>query len=72
MDLLSGKLGTVSGKAVLSQISTWAQRNYGVSLSAYALAKTMLANHLDAEFVTDNDRTRNGRGMQGETGCASS
>jgi hypothetical protein len=44
---LFGKLGVVSGKAVLSQTSTWTQHNYGVSLNAFALAKTMVPDEFD-------------------------
>ena len=67
---LSGKLEIVSGKAVLSQISTWAQRNYGVSLNAYVLAKTMLADELDAELVAVMTDLETGAPMRGQTGCA--
>ncbi len=67
---LSGKLEIVSGKAVLSQISAWAQRNYGVSLNAYVLAKTMLADELDAELVAVMTDLETGAAMRGQTGCA--
>jgi hypothetical protein len=69
---LSGKLGIVSGKAVLSRISSWAQRNYGVSLNAYVLAKSMLADELDPELVAVMTDLETGAAMRGQPGCASS
>jgi hypothetical protein len=49
---LSGKLAIVSGKRVLSQISSWAQSNYGASINAYGLAKTALRDELDSELIS--------------------
>ena len=69
---LPGKLGIVSGKAVLSHISTWAQRNYGVSLNAYVLAKNMLPDELDPELVAVMMDLETGTAMRGQPGCASS
>jgi hypothetical protein len=49
---LSGKLGTVSGKDAISQISEWAQLNYGIGINAHSLARFMLRSELDAELVS--------------------
>jgi hypothetical protein len=49
---LSGKLAIVSGKGVLSQMSSWAQSNYGVSLNAYVLAKSVAPDELDSELIS--------------------
>ena len=62
---LSGKLGIVSGKAVLSCISAWAHRNYGVSLSAHMLAKTMLPSELDTELIAVMTALETGAVMPG-------
>jgi hypothetical protein len=49
---LPGKLAIVGGKRVLSQISSWAQNNYGVSLNAYVLAKAAVRDELDSELIS--------------------
>jgi hypothetical protein len=48
---LSGKLGVVSGKKLMSEMSRWAQTNHGIGLSTYSLARSMVAGDLDPELV---------------------
>jgi energy-coupling factor transporter ATP-binding protein EcfA2 len=69
---LSGKLGVVSGKTVLSHISSWAQRNYGVSLNAYILAKSMFPHEFDPELVAVMTDLETGAALRGQPGCTSS
>jgi hypothetical protein len=49
---LPGKLGTVGGKALLSLISSWTQRTYGIGLNAHALARAMMPGDLDPELAS--------------------
>jgi hypothetical protein len=49
---LTGKLGIVSGKTAISRISEWAQDSFGISLTAYLLARALLPAELDAELVS--------------------
>jgi energy-coupling factor transporter ATP-binding protein EcfA2 len=46
---LEGKLSVVSGKQLLSALSSWSQATYGTSLSVGRLAAMMLANEVLAE-----------------------
>ena len=48
---LSGKLGVVGGKTLISQISSWTQQTYGIGLNAHALARAMVAAELDPELI---------------------
>jgi predicted ATPase len=45
-------LHVVSGKALLSQLSTWAQENYGVAIGAMAITKAFHANEIPPELRT--------------------
>lgn len=47
---LYGLLGCVSGKAVLQKLFGWVQSEFGVSLSAVALAKQLISEELDQEL----------------------
>jgi hypothetical protein len=64
---LSGKLAIVSGKGVLSQISSWAQSNYGVSLNAYVLAKSAAPDELDSELISVMTALETGSAFPGRT-----
>ena len=46
-----GRLGVVSGKEVLSRLSSWAQNAYGVSLSAVRLAREIELGEIDPELT---------------------
>ena len=46
---LDGKLSLVSGKQLLSSLSSWSQATYGVSLSVSRLAATMTAADIPSE-----------------------
>lgn len=48
---VEGRLSRVSGKKVLSEISSWAQAKYGVSFGTMALAREVRANELPAEMI---------------------
>jgi len=45
-----GLLGTVSGKAVLRKLFSWTQEEFGVSLSAFAVASHMRAADIAPEM----------------------
>jgi putative AbiEii toxin of type IV toxin-antitoxin system len=64
---LSGKLAVVSGKSVLSQISSWAQSNHGVSLNAYILAKSTSCDELDSELISIMTALETGSAFPGRT-----
>lgn len=46
---IGGKFALVSGKMMLSKISSWSQREYKVSISALSLAREMRSCELDEE-----------------------
>ena len=46
---LEGKLSIVSGKQLLSNLSSWSQATYGVSLSAGRLSATMSGSEMPQE-----------------------
>lgn len=46
-----GKLSLVSGKRVLSQLSSWSKKHYGVSFSALAIAHSITANEMHDEVA---------------------
>lgn len=48
---LTGKIGIVSGKILVSRISEWMQHDYGVGVNAHSLARFMVPAELDAEVV---------------------
>lgn len=48
---LDGKLAAVSGKKVLSQLSNWAQRKHGVSLSPRKIGDEWNANEIPVELA---------------------
>jgi energy-coupling factor transporter ATP-binding protein EcfA2 len=47
---LEGKLATVSGKRVFAALSDWAQRHFGVSLSATIVARETSHSEIDSEL----------------------
>lgn len=51
-DTPDGKLSLVSGKRVFSELSSWSQQNYGVSINPLAIAHTMNKDELDNEVIT--------------------
>jgi len=46
----SAEVDLVSGKEILSQLSTWSQARFGVSFGAISLAKEIQSSELDAEI----------------------
>ncbi len=48
---LEGKMSLVSGKQVISQLSHWSQQEFGVSLNALLLARTMRPTEIPEEVV---------------------
>ena len=46
----NGRLEVVSGKALLSRLSTWSQEHYGVSIGAMAITKAFHASEIPTEL----------------------
>jgi len=46
-----GRLSVVSGKEVISKLSTWSQKEYGISINASLLARTMNPSDIALEVV---------------------
>ena len=46
-----GRLAAVGGKAILSELSAWSQREYGVGLNALAIARDMTRDEIPDEVV---------------------
>jgi energy-coupling factor transporter ATP-binding protein EcfA2 len=57
---LSGKVGVVRGKSVLSRVSEWTQRDYGIGVNAHTLARNMAADELGAELTMVINAIENG------------
>jgi len=49
---LEGRLAIISGKEAISQLSSWAQKNYKVSLSVMKLAREIERGEIDSELST--------------------
>lgn len=47
-----GKLAIVSGKKVISELSQWAQGNYGVSLSPMKILRSLNRGEIDSELAS--------------------
>jgi predicted ATPase len=46
----NGRLDVVSGKALLSRLSTWSQEHYGVGIGSMAITKAFHANEIPTEL----------------------
>ncbi|MCI0561986.1 MAG: AAA family ATPase [Nitrososphaera sp.] len=47
---LDGKLAIVSGKRILSELSEWSKRNYGVSFGPFSIARSIIASEVHDEI----------------------
>lgn len=54
------RLSIVSGKLVLSKLSEWLQKDFGVSISPVAVARTMKRGEISAEIVNILTSIENG------------
>jgi len=50
-DTLDGRLSIASGKVILAKLSEWLQQDYGVSMSAAAVARVLRRNEIAHEVV---------------------
>jgi guanyl-specific ribonuclease Sa len=49
---MNRKIAMTSGKTLLARLSDWAQQEYGVSIGAMALARTLKATEIPNELRT--------------------
>ena len=67
-DTVEGRLSLVSGKEILSRLSDWLQKNYGISISAAAIARQMLRSEISDEIVAVLTAIEYGEPFAAETG----
>jgi hypothetical protein len=62
-----GRLSIISGKEVLSRLSAWSKKNYGVSFGALGLAQQIRATELANEMIDVIRQINFGRALINET-----
>jgi hypothetical protein len=65
-DTVDGRLSIVSGKVTLAKLSEWLQQDYGLSVSAAAVARVLRRNEISDEVVQVLSAIENGEPFQTE------